>query len=102
MPAEMEPLAFRIPLTVTVRSAAAAAVSVDAHNDAVTTDFQIIFVPPHHPPQLSPFPPRKRGREGWELQGQCPPAQPDLRKLVSLSGVVRRPSLDRIPASRDV
>jgi hypothetical protein len=55
MPAEIQPLGFRMPLTVTVRSAELAAVNAETYNGAATTtSFQIIFAPPHDPPhQLS-------------------------------------------------
>jgi hypothetical protein len=47
MPAETEPLAFRMPFTVIVRSAELAAVSAETYNGAATTSFQIIFASPH-------------------------------------------------------
>src|SRR5215471_12525753 len=50
MPAETEPPAFRTPLTVTVRSAALAAVSAKTDNVAATTEFRIIFASPDHAP----------------------------------------------------
>src|SRR5215468_101070 len=44
MPAETEPFASRTPFTVTVRSAARAALSTEAYSDIATASFQIILL----------------------------------------------------------